>query len=79
MFSGSGPGDHLRSSGIKAVVDLAGVGTNLQDHLSVPLEYERLDHGPFRDDMRFDRMVPVVLRVGLTPTIKALIRFQLHK
>ena len=68
MLSGVGPGDHLRSSGIKPVVDLAGVGSNLQDHLSVPLEYERLDHGPFRDDMRFDRMATNLLRAYLFGT-----------
>jgi choline dehydrogenase-like flavoprotein len=33
MCSGIGPADHLRQRGIECVVDLAGVGANLQDHL----------------------------------------------
>ncbi|KAF7350900.1 Alcohol oxidase [Mycena sanguinolenta] len=33
-------GDHLNEHGIKPVVDLPGVGTHLQDHIGIPLEYE---------------------------------------
>lgn len=32
MLSGIGPGDHLRAMGIDVLVDLPGVGSNLQDH-----------------------------------------------
>ena len=32
MLSGIGPGAHLREHGIDVIVDLAGVGQNLQDH-----------------------------------------------
>jgi len=39
MLSGIGPADHLRSHGIAPVVDLPGVGANLQDHLEVHLKY----------------------------------------
>ncbi|MGB5695521.1 MAG: GMC family oxidoreductase N-terminal domain-containing protein [Polyangiales bacterium] len=39
MLSGIGPADHLREHGIGVVVDLAGVGRNLHDHLFVPLTY----------------------------------------
>jgi len=35
MLSGIGPADHLRSIGIEAILDLPGVGKNLQDHLDV--------------------------------------------
>ena len=35
MLSGIGPADHLRSTGIEAKHDLAGVGQNLQDHLDI--------------------------------------------
>ncbi len=35
MLSGIGPADHLAAHGIKAEVDLPGVGQNLQDHLQV--------------------------------------------
>ncbi len=39
MLSGIGPADHLRALGIPVEHDLAGVGSNLQDHLMVPLRY----------------------------------------
>jgi choline dehydrogenase-like flavoprotein len=35
MLSGVGPADNLRNVGLTAVLDLAGVGKNLQDHLNV--------------------------------------------
>jgi choline dehydrogenase len=34
MLSGVGPADHLRGQGIDVVLDLPGVGQNLQDHLA---------------------------------------------
>ena len=42
MKSGLGPADQLKAAGIDTVVDLPGVGQNLQDHLSVGVEYERI-------------------------------------
>ncbi len=36
MLSGIGPAEHLREMGIMPVVDLP-VGSNLQDHLAVPI------------------------------------------
>lgn len=39
LVSGIGPSSHLRSLGIDMVVDLPGVGSNLQDHPIVPLAY----------------------------------------
>jgi choline dehydrogenase-like flavoprotein len=38
MLSGIGPGEHLKGVGVKPVVDLPGVGQNLQDHLGVPVQ-----------------------------------------
>lgn len=37
MLSGIGPADELRQHGVKALVDLPGVGENLQDHHEVPV------------------------------------------
>ncbi len=37
LLSGIGPGDHLQTMGIPVLVDLPGVGQNLQDHLDVPV------------------------------------------
>ena len=40
QLAGIGPADHLRSVGIEPIVDLPGVGANLQDHLEVYIQYE---------------------------------------
>lgn len=40
MLSGIGPADHLRSVGITPVVDLPGVGENLQDHPVAMVTYQ---------------------------------------
>ena len=37
MLSGLGPADHLKSHGIDVIVDLPGVGQNLQDHPDIPI------------------------------------------
>jgi choline dehydrogenase len=39
MLSGIGPSGHLREMGIDTVIDLPGVGQNLQDHASVIVSY----------------------------------------
>jgi choline dehydrogenase len=39
LLSGIGPADQLRALGIAVVVDLPGVGQNLQDHLDVAVAY----------------------------------------
>lgn len=40
MLSGIGPAAHLQEHGIPVVVDLPGVGQNLQDHLQLPIVYQ---------------------------------------
>ena len=39
MISGIGPKEHLKEHGIPVVLDLPGVGQNLQDHYMVPVVY----------------------------------------
>jgi choline dehydrogenase len=39
LLSGIGPRDHLEQLGIPVVADLPGVGSNLQDHLEVYIQY----------------------------------------
>ena len=39
MLSGVGPAGHLKQLGISVVIDLQGVGQNLQDHLLAPVAY----------------------------------------
>jgi len=43
MLSGIGPADELRTLGITPVVDLPGVGENLQDHLLIAVGYRYRD------------------------------------
>jgi len=40
MLSGVGPAEHLAEHGIPVVVDLPGVGSNLQDHIETPVTWE---------------------------------------
>lgn len=40
MLSGIGPAEHLKSHGIDILVDLPGVGKNLQDHTLIRMGYE---------------------------------------
>lgn len=42
MLSGIGPGDQLRMLGIPVVADRPGVGTRLQEHLTLPLRWQAL-------------------------------------
>jgi len=49
LLSGIGPAEHLRQLGIEPVVDLPGVGENLQDHVVCPVIFEaarEIPHGP---------------------------------
>ena len=68
MLSGIGPADHLRDMGIEPVVDLPGVGRNLQDHLTAMLSYDRPEPGPFHREMRFDRIAVSMVRAHLFGT-----------
>ncbi|MGK3963979.1 GMC family oxidoreductase [Sorangium sp. So ce118] len=40
LLSGIGPADHLRQHGVRPIVDLPGVGQNLQDHVQLPVVYQ---------------------------------------
>jgi choline dehydrogenase/4-pyridoxate dehydrogenase len=57
MLSGIGDPDALAAHDIVAQVPLAGVGKNLQDHISVGPSYARLERGPFHKKMRIDRIL----------------------
>jgi 4-pyridoxate dehydrogenase len=56
MLSGIGDPAELGRHGIAVKVPLAGVGKNLQDHLSVSVDYRRREPGPFPKKFRFDRI-----------------------
>jgi 4-pyridoxate dehydrogenase len=67
MLSGIGPAAHLRSAGIKPVLDLP-VGCNLHDHVAALIMYSRPKAGPFRDAMRLDRMSLAMIRAWFSGT-----------
>jgi 4-pyridoxate dehydrogenase len=67
MLSGIGPAAHLGEVGIKPAVDLP-VGKNLQDHLAAMILFTRPSAGPFRTEMRFDRMAVSMIRAYLFGT-----------
>ena len=62
MLSGIGDPDRLAQHGIAAAAPLAGVGGNLQDHLSVLADYARRAPGPFVATMRLDRTLFALAR-----------------
>lgn len=62
MLSGIGPADHLKEVGIEPVVELPGVGQNLQDHPSIDLEFEHDHMSEFQKQLRLDRLAISMLR-----------------
>jgi 4-pyridoxate dehydrogenase len=67
MLSGIGPAAHLGEIGIPVLADLP-VGKNLQDHLASQFFFTRPNPGPFRREMRFDRMALSMIRAYLFGT-----------
>jgi len=66
MLSGIGPAAHLKTHGIKTLLDLP-VGQNLQDHLAMWIMWARPQNtSPFRDLLRADRISAAFLRAYLT-------------
>jgi len=61
MLSGIGAADSLKALGIAPLVDLPGVGRNLQDHISVMLNFRRKGTSPFQKSMRYDRLLRAIL------------------
>lgn len=59
MLSGVGPADHLREIGIPVVMDLPGVGANLQDHLDVCTLYKS------KQPVTYDFKLLDEVRIGL--------------
>ena len=65
MLSGIGDPAELAAHGIAVKAALPGVGKNLQDHISASVAYARKEPGPFHKAMRFDRIVPALVRAYL--------------
>ena len=68
MLSGIGPGEHLREMGIDVLYDMPGVGSDLQDHPALGLEYYFARGSKFHRDLRLDRLAVNVARVRLFGT-----------
>jgi choline dehydrogenase len=66
MLSGIGPADDLRALGLKVVVDLPGVGQNLQEHPGVALTFDPKDRLRFDSQIRLDRLTLSVMQWGLS-------------
>jgi choline dehydrogenase len=65
MLSGIGPADHLTDIGITPLIDLPGVGANLQEHPRVPVEFAASAPVTFLNELRFDRAALSVCRWAL--------------
>lgn len=62
MLSGIGPADQLKEHGIPVVVDLKGVGENLQDHIEIHLKYSATKPVAYNKFLRPDRALMAGLR-----------------
>ena len=65
MLSGIGDATKLKAHGIDPVLDLPGVGENLQDHVDACLVYECKKPVTIYRDLRIDRIIPEVIRGAL--------------
>jgi 4-pyridoxate dehydrogenase len=62
LLSGIGDANALHQLGITPVQHLPGVGENLQDHLSIPLEHRRVgDESPLHRSLRLDRAISALV------------------
>jgi choline dehydrogenase len=68
MLSGIGPAQAISEKGIEPLVDLPGVGQNLQDHPIAMALYKAAVEIGFNRDIRLDRLVLNFLRWRLTGT-----------
>ena len=65
LLSGIGDPAELAAHDIAVKAALPGVGKNLQDHISASVAYARKEPGPFHKAMRFDRIMPALIRAYL--------------
>ena len=68
MLSGIGPADDLRRHGIKPVLDLPGVGRNLQDHASTGIDVLLNQPIGFVNQLRVDRVARSLVQWAATGT-----------
>ncbi|AKH41500.1 choline dehydrogenase [Altererythrobacter atlanticus] len=68
MLSGIGPAAHLGEMGVDPVIDLPGVGQNLQDHPIALTFWEAAQANTFDAQLRLDRLAMNVIRWKLLGT-----------
>jgi choline dehydrogenase len=68
MLSGIGPADELRVHGIKPIVNLPGVGRNLQDHASTGIDVLLRAPISFVNQLRVDRVARSLMQWALSGT-----------
>ena len=68
MLSGVGEPGQLASNGIPVRLALAGIGKNLQDHVIGLVQYKRKEPGPFRHNMRLDRIAKALVQTYVLGT-----------
>lgn len=61
LLSGVGPADHLRQVGITPVLDLPGVGSNLQDHVAIYSSFDVVEHASSNSCMRMPGLMRELL------------------
>ena len=62
LLSGAGPANELRALGIEPIIDIPGVGKNLQEHPRMPLQYAASGPFTFVNQLRMDRAAISVLK-----------------
>jgi choline dehydrogenase len=65
LLSGIGPADEVKATGIDPVIDLPGVGRNLQEHPLAGVGYTINRPVAFERELRFDRLAFNMIRYGL--------------
>jgi len=60
LLSGIGPADELKAAGVKPLLDLPGVGKNLQDHVDCVMSWECREPITLFGDLRADKLIPAV-------------------
>lgn len=68
LLSGIGPADELRELGIEPVVDLPGVGANVQEHPILPIIWTARTTRTFLRHLRYDRAAIAAARWALFRT-----------
>lgn len=62
LLSGIGPADELAEKGVDVVHNLPGVGKNLQEHATVPIQFAMNEPITFLNQLRFDRVAIAALK-----------------